>query len=124
MQNGDDYLIKLKNAGWTDEEIAKRMGIEPQEVKDRFAKIIADGERSAACGYMAFCKFFVNFTQQYQALGESITVIAKTLGELLTKEEIMNLLTDDKEKSADNLATHAIILRPFVPPTQPPTEKK
>lgn len=119
-----DYLIKLKTAGLSDAQIAKRLNMPVDQVAVVWAKILAELNAKLTCGYVQLCDTFKTLALQYQQLGESLKVVSMALSEPMSAEEVRSILTDGTDlgeqlgkKFLDDaigiLLKNAIILRPF-----------
>lgn len=125
MMTDPTYLLKLKQAGRTDEEIAKRLGISVDEVQLQWSKLMADLNAKLNCGFAQLCEAFKLMCHQYQQLGESFKVISQALSNPMSPDEIGDLLFEELKHDSSlegvygaatqNLLKNAIVLRPFAP---------
>lgn len=113
--NDDGMLLKYKEAKFTDEVIAKKMGITPEEVQRRWETLVTKSKEANRAGYFDLCEQYRILCQQYQLLGESLKIVAGALGEAASSEAIRSQITKDPEETLRNLCRSFIILKPFTP---------
>lgn len=109
-------IEKYKGAGLPDELICKRLGITSEELNQRWGQILKDARTKEVSGYGELILQFNLLCQQYQVLGESLKVIAMTLGNCMSPAEIRELIKPNPEETLDNLVQKCIVLRPFHAP--------
>lgn len=110
----ETYLLKLMTAGVPADTIAKRLGITPEEVHQRWALLQEKMKALQKSGYQALVDQFTMLCAQYQLLGESLKIIAGALGNEVSPEEVKASIVANPEQTYQNLAQY-IILHPFVP---------
>ena len=113
----DKYLMKLKLQGWLDCNIARKMGITEDQVKERWNSIQTLLAAGHASGYAALLDHFTVLCHQYQMLGESLKIVAAALGNQVTEKQLSSLVEDNREHTVKNLMGSCIILHPFIPIT-------
>jgi len=107
------WLLKYKSAHWTDEAIAKKLGISVQEVSRIWVQMQEQAQRSVANGSLDLSRQFTVMAYQYQLIGESLKILGGALGNEASLEEIEKLIDEDKKASAERIRSQLIVLRHF-----------
>lgn len=124
MRVDQRFLLKLIQAGLTDEKIAKRMGISVEEAALQRKQIQVHIEGAKQNGYPELIDRFTMLCQQYYALGEGLKDISFIASSIMTPGELAELITDDKEETLRNLLARAIVLQPYQPVTDIPVAEE
>ena len=109
----EHYLIMCKGAGLPDEQIAGRLGITVEQLREKWTRLLnrLSGQIN---GDADFRSQFAHLAGHYQLLGESLKIIANALSNQPSLEEIEAVLTEDKKQSAEAILQNFLIFRPFV----------
>lgn len=119
LSDSDTYLIKLKALRLSNEKIAEKLGIHPNEVERRWQSLSATLVAATDSGYANLCDRFSILCAQYQLVGESLKEIARALGESVSVETLRNMISTDPEETLQRLKG-LIILKPYVPQPEVP----
>jgi len=115
MSDIDKYLWAWKNAGQSDDTVAGKLGIKPEEVAARYIAMEAAIANQQSLGIDHMIAQFNALCFQYQLLGEALKVIVASLGQTVTPQEVKEKLTEDQDKTVENLMKNFIILHPWKP---------
>jgi DNA-binding Lrp family transcriptional regulator len=108
----DKYILKMKFARQSNATIAAKLGVTEKEVVERLAYLHRLGETIMVNGYANLSEQFTTMAYQYQLLGESLKIVATSLGELMPEAEVAALVDKDPNQTVTNFLTKAIVLRP------------
>ena len=114
----DAYLYAWKKSGQSDETIAAKLSISPQEVKRRFIMVeqAVKEDRRQQLGVDMLVQQFNTLCLQYQMVGESLKAVAGNLSNLATPQEVRDKLADGDDATVESLMSSFIILRPWIVP--------
>lgn len=116
-----EYLVKLKRLNWNDERIAAKLGCSAEEVQKQWNLILNEAQQNQINGYHNLMDYWTRLCQQYNLLGSSLMGMGEALSQVMTDEEVANLVSPNPIKTLENLRANCIILRPFVHRVPPPT---
>jgi hypothetical protein len=116
------YLMKLKQAGWSDEKIAQKMGLTAEQVAVRYNALMHAVRIFEQNGYNALVNAFNAALLNYQNLGDRFIPLGHALSNPPQVEELLECYVDgDPSQTMLNLLSKFIILRPFVARPIPPS---
>lgn len=125
MTQDDAYLVKLKQLGVPQAQIAAKLGKTEAQIDEMWKAITTEVAHATERGYQSLVERWTMLCHQYQLVGESLKVIGGALSEVMTEKELLALVESayTKKDLVQVLMTRAIVLRPFVaPPVMPPAE--
>jgi hypothetical protein len=97
----DNHILKLKSLSFSDERIAKKLGMTPEQVAERWKQIQEEMARMQENGYSDLCNCFTIMCQQYQLLGGSLRILATILDHRVPESELEMTFTPDRLKESD-----------------------
>ena len=115
----DKYIYGAVNARIPLEKIGAKLNISPEEVGRRYASVNAMQNSFDKTGVDDLIATFETTCLQYQMVGEGLKLLEENLCQPISPEEIRQKLTDDPDKTVQNLMSSFIILRPFKTPEIP-----
>lgn len=118
MTQDDEYIVKWRSIGISDITIANKLGLTLDELSARWDRIFKDLTEQQESGYNDWCDRFRLLAAQYDLVGQSLKVMAVQINNLMSVEEITNLIKSapTAEAAAEKLRKHAIVLRPYLKP--------
>lgn len=120
----DAFLIRLKQAGRSDQFISERLHISLEEVVARWTSIQEILSTIEANGYSRWVEALGNVAGTYQVLGERMSSLFSGVGEPVPVEEVEEVLKECPQNPAQTLCRRFMILRPFKSPEDLPPSLK
>jgi len=111
--NDDGLLLKYKQAGWTDEAIAKKFGLTVEEIQKRWAVLLNREKQQSATGYDDLSAQYLILSHQYQLMGESLKALAMGLSAVPTLGEVADCITGDPQETLKRITSSFILLEPY-----------
>lgn len=117
MTNQDQYLVKLKGMGWSNEKIAAKLSTTPEEVEKQWQAIIRMGNNLMASGYVDLQAQFNVLAHQYQLVGESLKAVCGGLGDVYHPSQLKKVIDSlpPGKDLAEHLLENCIILHRYIP---------
>lgn len=116
----ETYLIKLKRMGWTDAQIALKLGISVAEVQEQWRQITDVSEAVLNNGYVDMHQQFQTLAQQHHLVGASLRAIGNGISQICTAQELEEMVkplvgVDKASELVHLLLKNCIILKPYIP---------
>ena len=122
MTEDDKYLWTWKRAGISNEVIAAKMSITPEEVERRFQSLTMEVTGPKESGIEDLAAHFNLTCLQYQLLGESLKHLGAALSTPVSPSELTKEF-DIGETLATGIISKYIVLHPFQKPDLKAIEK-
>jgi transcriptional regulator with XRE-family HTH domain len=115
----DTYLIKLKQAGWTDRKIAEKMGISVEAVQLQWQGLVRLATEKEENGQTELIQVGMVMAQQFQLLGQSLGIFTNALNGTYEPAELRKVIAEcpPGEDLAAWLLKKTLILKPFSLPS-------
>lgn len=112
----DYYLAKMKQAGATDQDIAAKLGLSPEEVRRIWADMIRLKDNLEESGYLKLSEQFNLLCAQYNLVGSSLKFVAGAFANAYTPSELREIIAAcPKDRDlADYLMGKCIPLKPYL----------
>jgi hypothetical protein len=117
--NNETMLIKYKSVGWTDKQIAARMGIPAQEVTQRWEHLQSVASSQEFKGKLLATERFTDLCRNYELVGEGLKNISELLCSAVEPMEIKRAIPSLTDEQILSIIQHYIVLRPPIPPPLP-----
>lgn len=122
----DTWIVKYKNAGLSDKDIAARLNTTPAEIRKRWLEMLQDAKQAVVNGHANLVAQFSILSHQYMLLGESLKIIGNALANEVPSAELQACLEaqhqippEEALAIARDLLKSHIVLRPFMGPIDP-----
>lgn len=111
------YMAKLKQAGWSNQRIAERLGWTEEQVAARWEEIFASSVSKLESGYIHLVQHFNNLSLQYNLLGESLKILGAALDQV-PLEELRRVFAEIPQEQAapEYISENFMVFRKFIPP--------